>query len=69
MRWAYAKSLGAAPGDGGHSSEKLRQEELNQRLVSSSGTENPFRIWRELGESMTKNVTVHPLQQEHPGNG
>jgi succinate dehydrogenase / fumarate reductase flavoprotein subunit len=55
---AYAKALAAAPGDGGHASEKLRQEELNQRLTSSTGTENPFRIWRELGESMTKNVTV-----------
>ena len=55
---AYAKALGAAPGDGGHASEKLRQEEMNQRLTSSSGTENPFKIWRELGESMTKNVTV-----------
>jgi succinate dehydrogenase / fumarate reductase flavoprotein subunit len=55
---AYAKALSPAPGDGGHSAERLRQEELNQRLTSSSGTENPFRIWRELGESMTKNVTV-----------
>ncbi len=24
----------------------------------SSGTENPFRIWRELGELMTRNCTV-----------
>jgi succinate dehydrogenase / fumarate reductase flavoprotein subunit len=23
-----------------------------------SGTENPFRLWSELGESMTENMTV-----------
>ena len=38
--------------------EKKRQEEFNAALLSSSGTENPFRIWRELGELMTKNCTV-----------
>ena len=26
--------------------------------MSSDGTENPFRIWRELGDWMSKNVTV-----------
>jgi succinate dehydrogenase / fumarate reductase flavoprotein subunit len=39
-------------------SEKKRQEEFNGRLMSSSGQQNPFRIWRELGELMTKNCTV-----------
>jgi succinate dehydrogenase / fumarate reductase flavoprotein subunit len=39
-------------------SEKKRQDEANALLMSSSGTENPFRIWRELGELMTKNCTV-----------
>ncbi|HWX56716.1 MAG TPA: FAD-binding protein, partial [Verrucomicrobiae bacterium] len=39
-------------------SEKKRQNEINTRLMSSSGSENPFRIWRELGELMTKNCTV-----------
>jgi succinate dehydrogenase / fumarate reductase, flavoprotein subunit len=38
--------------------ERKRQEDANQSLISASGTENPFRIWRELGELMTKNVTV-----------
>ena len=38
--------------------ERKRQEDANQGLISASGTENPFRIWRELGELMTKNVTV-----------
>ena len=38
--------------------ERLRQEDINARLVSSTGNENPFRIWRELGEWMSKNCTV-----------
>src|SRR5512142_815319 len=38
--------------------ERKRQEEINARLVSASGTENPFRIWKEMGEIMSKNVTV-----------
>jgi succinate dehydrogenase / fumarate reductase, flavoprotein subunit len=48
-------------------SERKRQEEANVGLLSASGTENPFRIWRELGEIMTKNCTVirynKPLQE------
>jgi len=55
---AYAKSLTAASGDGGAANELARQEELNKKLLTSNGTENPFRIWRELGETMTKNCTV-----------
>jgi succinate dehydrogenase / fumarate reductase flavoprotein subunit len=39
-------------------SEKKRQDEINQRLMSNDGTENPFLLWRELGDIMTKNVTV-----------
>jgi len=27
-------------------------------MMSSNGTENPFRLWRELGELMTKDCTV-----------
>jgi succinate dehydrogenase / fumarate reductase, flavoprotein subunit len=26
--------------------------------MKNDGTENPFLLWRELGETMTKNVTV-----------
>ena len=26
--------------------------------MKSNGTENPFRLWRELGELMTRNCTV-----------
>jgi succinate dehydrogenase / fumarate reductase flavoprotein subunit len=54
----YAKALPAQQGDGGHSAEKKRQDEINGRLTSSDGTENPFKLWRELGDTMTKNVTV-----------
>jgi succinate dehydrogenase / fumarate reductase flavoprotein subunit len=38
--------------------ERKRQQEANSSLLQSNGTENPFRIWRELGELMTKNCTV-----------
>src|SRR5262245_22138440 len=38
--------------------ERKRQEEANASLMGSNGTENPFRIWRELGELMTRNCTV-----------
>jgi succinate dehydrogenase / fumarate reductase flavoprotein subunit len=55
---AYAKSLTAAPGDGGAAHELARQQQFNTQLMTSSGTENPFKIWRELGETMTANVTV-----------
>ena len=38
--------------------EQKRQEGLNQALVSQQGSENPIRIWKELGEIMTEHVTV-----------
>jgi len=57
----YAKGL-TASSDGdfasAHAAEKKRQEEINARLTSSSGNENPFRIWRELGDTMTEHATV-----------
>jgi succinate dehydrogenase / fumarate reductase flavoprotein subunit len=55
---AYAKSLPAAEGDGGHAAELARQSEINQKLLNNEGTENPFKLWRELGETMTKHATV-----------
>ncbi len=54
----YARNLAAAPGNGHFEAERKRQEEINVRMMSSSGTENPFRLWRELGELMTKDCTV-----------
>ncbi len=55
---AYAKSLPAAEGDGGHAAELKRQAELNKELITNEGNENPFKLWRELGETMTKHATV-----------
>jgi succinate dehydrogenase / fumarate reductase flavoprotein subunit len=55
---AYAKSLPSQAGDGGAAAELKRQTEKNTALLNSSGTENPFKIWRELGETMTKHATI-----------
>jgi len=54
----YAKSLPAAEGDGGHAAELKRQSEINGKLMNNEGTENPFKLWRELGETTTKHATV-----------
>jgi len=55
---AYAKALKPATGDGGAAAELTRQKAKNQVLLSSTGTENPFKLWRELGETMTKHATI-----------
>ena len=55
---AYARGLPAAEGDGGHAAELARQAQINAALLNNEGTENPFKLWRELGESMTKHATV-----------
>ncbi len=55
---AYAKDLKPQTGDGGHSAELKRQLDKNQVLLASTGTENPFKLWRELGETMTKHATI-----------
>jgi succinate dehydrogenase / fumarate reductase flavoprotein subunit len=36
----------------------LRQTEINTALLKNEGTENPFKLWRELGSTMTEHVTV-----------
>jgi succinate dehydrogenase / fumarate reductase flavoprotein subunit len=54
----YAKNLPAAEGDGGHGAELARQAELNGKLMKNEGMENPFRLWRELGQTMTEHATV-----------
>jgi succinate dehydrogenase / fumarate reductase, flavoprotein subunit len=38
--------------------ELQRQAEINARLMNSEGGENPFRLWRELGRTMTEHATV-----------
>ena len=54
----YAKALQPQEGDGGASAELARQREKNAALLNNKGTENPFKIWRELGETMTKHATI-----------
>ena len=55
---AYVKGIARPAGNGFAEAERKRQLEINARLMSSDGTENPFRLWRELGELMTRNCTV-----------
>ncbi len=54
----YAKSLPSAEGDGGAAAELARQSEINKKLLHNEGTENPFKLWRELGSTMTEHATV-----------
>jgi succinate dehydrogenase / fumarate reductase flavoprotein subunit len=54
----YARNRSAAANDGHFDAERKRQEEINGRLMKSEGAENPFKLWRELGELMTKDCTV-----------
>jgi len=54
----YACNLKAAASNGHFDTERKQQEENNAMLMKSSGKENPFLLWRELGELMTKDCTV-----------
>jgi len=54
----YARNLKAASSNGYFDAERKRQEENNATLMKADGTENPFKLWRELGDLMTKNATV-----------
>jgi succinate dehydrogenase / fumarate reductase flavoprotein subunit len=56
----YAKSAKSTDGisNGVFDAERKRQEEINGRLMKADGTENPFKLWRELGDIMTRNVTI-----------
>src|SRR5438067_11551880 len=54
----YARNVSAAQGNGHFDAERKSQQENNATLMKSEGTENPFKLWRELGELMTKNCTV-----------
>jgi succinate dehydrogenase / fumarate reductase flavoprotein subunit len=54
----YAKNLAAPEGDGGHAAELQRQSEINKKLIHNEGGENPFKLWRELGETMSRYATV-----------
>jgi succinate dehydrogenase / fumarate reductase flavoprotein subunit len=54
----YAKCTTLAEANGAFDAERKRQEDINATLMKSDGNENPFRIWRELGNIMTENCTV-----------
>jgi succinate dehydrogenase / fumarate reductase flavoprotein subunit len=55
---AYAKSAPALEGDGGAAAELARQAAINAKLMDNQGGENPFKLWRELGQTMTEHATV-----------
>jgi succinate dehydrogenase / fumarate reductase flavoprotein subunit len=54
----YARGQKAASSNGYFDAERKREEENNSMLMKSDGQENPFRLWRELGDLMTANCTV-----------
>ena len=54
----YARNLKAAPSNGHFDAERKHQQENNATLMKAEGNENPFKLWRELGDLMTKNCTV-----------
>ncbi len=54
----YAASQPAAASNGAFDAERKRQEENNALLINNQGNENPFKLWRELGDVMTRNCTV-----------
>ena len=54
----FARNRSAAPDNHHFDAEQKHQQETNARLMKSEGGENPFKLWRELGELMTKNCTV-----------
>ena len=58
VRYGQGSMKAQSPPNGAHDNERKRQEEINARLMKADGTENPFRIWKEMGEIMSKNVTV-----------
>ncbi len=63
----YARNLASgceAIGSSVYETERKRQEEKNQALISPDGAENPMTIWRELGEVMTEHVTVTRINKD-----
>ena len=54
----YARGLQKIESNGHMDSERKRQEEMQAGLMKADGSENPFVLWRELGDIMTKNATV-----------
>jgi succinate dehydrogenase / fumarate reductase, flavoprotein subunit len=49
---------GDAPPSSIFDDELKKQKDINHNLMTSDGSENPYRLHQELGELMTENVTV-----------
>jgi succinate dehydrogenase / fumarate reductase flavoprotein subunit len=58
VRYGQGVLKSGSASNGCYENERKRQEEINGRLMKADGTENPFRIWKEMGDIMSKNVTV-----------
>jgi succinate dehydrogenase / fumarate reductase, flavoprotein subunit len=56
----YAKNVerGASETNGIYDDELRRQQEINDSIIKSEGTENQYKLHDELGKWMTDNVTV-----------
>jgi len=54
----FAKNATASDDPGCHDREIARQAQINKSLMANQGGENPFRLWRELGQTMTEHATV-----------
>lgn len=56
----YAKNLerGSTESNGIHAAEVKRQQEINDSIIKSEGSENQYKLHDELGKVMTDNVTV-----------
>lgn len=58
VRYGQGLMKSPAAANGCYDAERKRQEEINAGLMKADGSENPFGIWKEMGETMSKNVTV-----------
>jgi succinate dehydrogenase / fumarate reductase flavoprotein subunit len=58
IEFAQGVERNGSNGSGIHEQELRRQEEINDRLIKQSGTENQYKLHDEMGKWMTDNVTV-----------
>src|SRR6476469_8964768 len=58
ISWAQGVERNGSNGSGLFEQETKRQQELNDKLIAQSGSENQYVLHEELGKWMTDNVTV-----------
>ncbi|HEY3176595.1 MAG TPA: succinate dehydrogenase flavoprotein subunit [Candidatus Polarisedimenticolia bacterium] len=58
IRYAGGRGAGAPLPAAKAESEAKRWSDHQDRIAKMDGPENPYQLWRELGEMMTDNVTV-----------